>query len=327
MPLLSMTIEITHSYSLFLHLLLVFLGVALLISGGSLLVKGSVALSIKKGISPLIIGLTVMAIGTSLPELALNISAAIQNLPDLCFGNIIGSNIANLSLVLGCTACITSLPASNGVRNNCTFLGAAGLFPLIPWLMEKPYSREFGLILILFLFVILYAWTKIKMFKDTNDNQINTVEKKLALNNPILYILTGIPMLGLGGVITTTGAEGSAFHLGISSTTIGLTLVAISTSLPELIASIISAKSNQVKLALGNLFGSNIFNVFLVLGISNLITPLPFKFLNEPEGWKSIVLMTFITLITIIFVLKFKKIHRFLGPILVLLWISLIFII
>jgi len=263
--------------------ILFILGFAILIKGADLLVDGASAIAKRLKISDMVIGLTIISIGTSSPEMFVNLIAASKGTTDLAIGNIVGSNIANVFLVLGITASICPIAVSGrtmkrelpfsilaavilGVMANDVILRGAG---------SSVISRVDGIILF-----ILFSVFLLFLFKSTRRDQ--SLESKhvipgFSVPKSIMLILLGLAGLSLGSDWIVDGAIEIARIMGISEKTIGLTIVALGTSLPELAASAAAALKRNVDLAVGNIIGSNIFNVFLILGMSSIIRPLPVK--------------------------------------------------
>lgn len=266
--------------SLFLPILLLIFGFALLIKGADYLVDGASSLALRFRISPIVIGLTIVSFGTSAPELVVNVMAAINGNADLSFGNIIGSNIINILLILGIAAMIQPLEAKKGtVWKEIPFslIAVVALFLLcndnLFTTAETSLSRNDGLILLLF-FIIFLSYTfgipKIDM------EELPSI-KRLSVLKIMLLILVGIAGLFWGGKIVVDNAVRLAERFGMSSRVIGLTIVAVGTSLPELVTSAVAAAKRQADIAIGNVVGSNIFNIFLILGVTAVIQPLPFQ--------------------------------------------------
>jgi cation:H+ antiporter len=261
-------------------------GIILLIVGGNLLVEGGVAIAKRLGVSTLVIGLTIVAFSTSSPELALNSVASWNGHGDLCFGNIIGSNIANIGLVLGIGALICRLPVTGQIiRWEFPWLVAVtGVVVLITWAASSssaPTSLQ-GLgwpwaILLLLLFCFsMWKWFQLgrgesKLAKQSGDI---TPDVQCSATAAWAMLVGGLFLLGIGGKATELGAVSLATNLGISEVVIGGTVVAIATSLPEVVTTIIAAKKNHPDLAVGNVIGSNLFNVLFVLPITMLIQPI-----------------------------------------------------
>lgn len=254
-------------------------GFGFLIKGADWLVESSSSLAVRLSITPIVIGLTIVAFGTSLPELTVNFFAALDGSASICFGNIIGSNIVNIFLILGIAALIQPLSCKNNtVWKEIPFslIGVLALFFLCNDKLLGSHSSELsrgdGLVLLLFFSIfITYIFAISKVETDENINFPQSPTWKI-----ITFILIGLVALLLGGKLVIKGAVFFARILQFSERTIGLTIVAIGTSLPELITSAVAARKNQMDIAIGNIVGSNIFNIFFILAISAVIRPLPF---------------------------------------------------
>ncbi len=262
-------------------------GLGLLLGGGEILVRGATALARSLGISPLVIGLTVVAFGTSAPELAVNITATLRGQGSISFGNIVGSNIANIGLVLGIAALVRPLKVQPSVvtREIPIMLGATLLAVLLAsdQLLGGAaglVSRLDGLVLLAGFAVFLYLTVR-SALRDRTDSFLDVATEEGKRLGPervaqsVALTLGGLVGVVLGGQWTVTGAVGIATALGVSETIIGLTIVAIGTSLPELAASLIAVRHGQADLAVGNVVGSNVFNLLLVLGPTAMIRPIP----------------------------------------------------
>jgi cation:H+ antiporter len=283
-----------------LDFLLVILGLAGLIVGGGFVVRGASDLARLFGVSPLVVGLTVVAFGTSVPELAVNMAAALREQTDLCFGNIIGSNVANIGLILGFTALMAPVSVGRTILIReipLLVLGsgaalALGADSLLGGDADR-IGRGDAIVLLLFFCVFVY-FTARDVFRGNGREAAAAGEAPTSSKGgAALRIVLGLVLLAVGGRITVDGASGVARSLGVTETVIGLTIVSVGTSLPELITSFIAAKRNESDLAVGNVVGSNIFNLFLVLGVSGSITPVPL-----PAGGRmDLLIMTGLTLI------------------------------
>jgi len=274
-----------------LHALLFALGVALLVAGGDALVRGAVTIAARLRISPLIIGLTVVAFGTSAPELALNIAAAISGNTGLSFGNIVGSNIANIGLILGLCAVVKPMTVNAQLVRTEMPIMIAATAALIGLLAIAPHAgpglpgiaRIDGAILLvgfaLFTRGMIRAARRSEGRPDNefiDDATAVTMEGRTR-SMMIGWVLTtlGLALLIAGGKLAEVGATGIASALGLSDELIGLTVVAVATSLPELAASLMAVRRGHTDLAVGNVVGSNIFNILLIMGVTGVVRPVP----------------------------------------------------
>ncbi|KKR26078.1 MAG: CaCA family Na+/Ca+ antiporter, inner membrane protein [Candidatus Peregrinibacteria bacterium GW2011_GWE2_39_6] len=258
------------------------IGFFFLIKGADLLVDGSASIAKKRKISPIVIGLTIVAFGTSTPEFIVNIFASLNGNTEIAIGNILGSNIANILLILGISAIIYPLVAKkNTIWKEiplsllaAILLGILANDTLIDNGISSGLTRIDGLVLLSFFIIFLYYTFEIsKITGETPDLNI----KQLSYLKSSLFILGGLLGLILGGKWIVDGAVKLAEHFNVSQSLIRLTVVAVGTSLPELATSAIAAYKKQTDIAIGNIVGSNIFNIFWILGFSALIRPLPFS--------------------------------------------------
>ncbi len=260
-------------------------GLGLLLFGGWLLVKGASALATALGVSPMIVGLTVVAFGTSAPELAVNLLASAQGSDGMAFGNVVGSNLANIGIILGFSALLRPLEIQGTlVRREIPFMLLAtaamlvlGMRPDLHW-REGIYERGDGVVLLLFFSIFLYTSFN-EALRQRRDPIVEDLEEAVAkASKPsiplsILLVILGLGGLVYGGELTVKAATTVARSIGMSEAVIGLTVVAIGTSLPELVTSIIAAARGQTDIAVGNVVGSNIFNVLFILGTSSTVMP------------------------------------------------------
>lgn len=241
--------------------------------GADTFVDGAAGVARRFGIPPIIIGTTLVAIGTSAPEAAISIAAALSDSAGVSIGNIIGSNISNVFLILGLTATIAALPIhKNTKRYELPFVGVITLLLCLVglWFGEISRVAAFGF-LILFAGFIIYT---VIMAKRSNEPAPDF--KKIPTIETAVMIVAGIAALVIGSDLTVDSATDIATRLGVSDRVIGLTLVAIGTSLPELVVCVAAALKREYDMAVGNIVGSNIFNILFVLGTAAAISPLPF---------------------------------------------------
>lgn len=310
-----------------MNILLLIVGFILLVGGADYLVKGASSIAKRFNISDLIIGLTIVAFGTSTPELAVNIMASSTGSTDLAIGNVVGSNIFNLLVILGITAMIKPIHLKTSllkieipyailaavalifVAGDYIFDGSAGII-----------TQSEGLILLLFFSIFMYY-----IFLSANKGQISEedTQSESATIYPVwqsaLYTLGGLAVLVFGGDLIVNNASEIARNLGMSESVIGLTIVAAGTSLPELATSLMAAYKGKGDIAIGNVVGSNIFNIFFILGISAIIKPLPLPNANLVD----IFITAGATALVLIFGYKGKglKIDRVEGSFLLVLYI------
>jgi len=253
---------------------LILIGFILLILGGNWLLKSAVSISLGLKIPKIIIGMTVVSFATSAPELIVSINSAVNGYPDLALGNVIGSNIANLALVLGITLLIAEMDVQKSFfTTNWPVMMVASIL-LFLFLRNDYLISDFeGLIFVLFLIFFL-----VYLFRFQNDEIIDDLPEDVdllpAYKTFTLFMLGSVGLWG-GSEMLITGATDLAITLGVGERLIGVTVVSVGTSIPELAASIIAVLKKEKAISLGNLVGSNIFNILAVVGITSLITPIP----------------------------------------------------
>ena len=271
--------------------ILLVVGFVVLIKGADLLVEGATSIGKRFRISDIVIGLTIVSFGTSLPELVVNLVASFGGSSQLALGNIFGSNVANILFILGVSAIICPLPITRNTYFSeipfslvatllVGFLANANLFQT-EMSSNLDLSRFDGAIL-LFFFSLFLGYVYIVSKQKTNVHQMEVVID-MPLTKSILYILTGIVGLYFGGEWVVSGAITLATQFGLSESLVGLTVVAIGTSLPELVTSIVAALKKNTDIAVGNAIGSNIFNLLWILGLSAVIKPLDFDVINNMD--------------------------------------------
>ncbi len=253
-------------------------GLLLLFVGGEVLLRGAVALALRSGASPLLIGLTVVAFATSLPELMVTVTAGLEGVPDVGVGNVVGSNIANVLLILGVAAVISPIATQPRqiMRDAIAMIAATGVFVAFALLGNMtPWHGITMLGLLLFYLVLSYALEQRQNRRAAKDAATLEEAGKASYSLPValLLVAAGIGALVAGSELLVTGATDLARWFGISETVIGLTLVAIGTSLPELATAIVAGIRGHTEVALGNVLGSNIFNLLLIIGCLTLLTP------------------------------------------------------
>lgn len=272
-----------------LSIIWLIVGLGAILAGANLLTDGSAAIARKFGLSDLVVGLTVVAFGTSTPELAISmISAASGNAP-LAVGNVVGSNIFNILVIIGITALVRPIIIEKSVMTNeipmvllsSIILLVLGSQSLLQSGAADAVSRAEGIFLIIFFLLFMrYTLSQAHSGEPSGGDAPKAV---MGIGKATLWVLLGLAGLVWGGDRFVDGATGVARGLGISDAVIGLTIVAAGTSLPELAASVVAAVKNMPGLAVGNVIGSNIFNVLLVLGASSVVLPLPFGEVGLPD--------------------------------------------
>lgn len=274
-----------------MNYILLIIGFGLLIKGADLFVDGASGIAKKLGVPSVIIGLTIVSLGTSAPELAVSISAALKGSNDITMGNVLGSNLFNLLAALGCTAIVAPLVIKKYLIKNDFLVNLLATFVLYAFVFtgligsKGILSRVDGAILFLmcitYILYLIYSVKKsnnkaneaaitaeIEEFEEENIKSVNSTTKNIVLS------IIGVVGIVFGGKVVVDSASAIALGLGLSEKLVGLTIVAIGTSLPELVTSLVAAKKGENDIALGNILGSNTFNILLILGVSSLISPI-----------------------------------------------------
>lgn len=307
-------------------------GFVFLVKGADYLVDGASSIAKRHHIPELIIGLTIVSFGTSMPELIVNLVASFNSKSDIAIGNIIGSNIANVLLILGVSAIIRPLPIQRSIYFTeipismvatfmVGFLANANLFGESKGLMLS--RADGGILLFFFAMFMAYIYVVSKEKKETGEYDPSGNEvKEMTVARSYVYVLVGVVALFIGGEWVVDGAVEIARYFGLSETFIGLTIIAVGTSLPELFTSAVAARKGNADLAVGNVVGSNIFNILWILGISALIRPLPFRTASNIDILMVIAASTLLILAVIIG--KRTRISRWEGLIFIIAYFSYI---
>ena len=309
-------------------LILLIVGFVALILGANWLVNGATSVGVRAKLSPLIIGLTIVAFGTSLPEMIVNVFSCIKGSPGLAIGNIIGSNTMNILLIMGVSSLIWPIDVSRiSIRRD---IPVGFVATLAIALMANDFftgaARTINWMEGLALLLMGFAYLLLTMLKNNPQEETEDVQEAMSWGKTILALVAGIVGLYVGGELVSHNAQILAKNWGMSESTIGLTVVATATSLPELITSIVAALKKNSGIAIGNVLGSNILNIFMVLGVSSIITPLPF----EAKMNQQLLILFAANLLMLLFVFtgKGRKLSRFEGALLTLgfvgfMWFSL----
>ena len=256
-----------------LQVLLLALGFVLLVKGADWFVDGSASIAAKFGIPQLIIGLTVVAMGTSAPEAAVSISAAFANNADITIGNVVGSNIMNILIILGLSSVITVLKvAKSPVWIDIPIMVGGTILLLLLGLDGIIGRLDAAIIFACFVTFIIYMIISAKKSNEQGDNI-----KVMSIPMSLLFAILGLAMIIAGSQFTVNSATFLAAKAGVSERFIGLTVVALGTSLPELFTSVMAARKGNADIAIGNIVGSNIFNILFIVGLSGLIIPINFQ--------------------------------------------------
>lgn len=311
-------------------LLLLAAGFVALILGANWLVNGASSIGVRAKLSPLIIGLTIVAFGTSLPEMVVNVFSCAKGSPGLAIGNIIGSNTMNILLILGVSALVWPIDVSRvSIRRDIPagFIATAAIALMAnDFFMGKNGIVNVNWIDGIILLVLGIGYLLLTILKKSPQEEIEEVQPAMPWGKTIFSLVFGIAGLYLGGELVSRNAQILARNWGMSESTIGLTVVATATSLPELITSVVAAIKKNSAIAIGNVLGSNIMNIFMVLGVSAIITPLPF----DPLMNKQLIILAIANFLMLLFVFtgKGRKISRWEGAFLTLgyvgfMWFSL----
>lgn len=305
--------------------LLLLVGFALLIKGADYFVEGASKIAQSLRVSPLLIGLTIVAFGTSAPEASVSFIAAFEGNSDVAIGNVVGSNIFNITFILGVTALVFPLTVqSDTIRKEIPFalLGAVSLLVLISDIQFQSsntnmITRTEGILLLLFFAIFLYY-----VFEMARNNRAQAEENPTDIENTpkvknAILTIGGLAAIIFGGNLVVENSIQIALSLGMSETLVGLTIVAVGTSLPELVTSVTAALKKQTEIALGNIIGSNIFNIFFILGTSATIHPLAVDSKIFLDVW----IMIFVTALLMILVRTQHKISKIEGVILAIFYI------
>ena len=312
-------------HELVLPSLAVVFGLALLVWSADRFVDGSAATARHLGMPPLLIGMVIVGFGTSMPEMTVSVLAALQGNPGIALGNAYGSNITNIALILGVTALIHPIAVHSGVvRKEMPIL--IGVTILAAWQATDGQLTRIDALILLIVFAVLMTWTihqGLAKRRDTFAGEVHqeVTEQSLAIEPAGLWVMVGLVLLVVSSQMLVWGAVRIAQTLGVSDLVIGLTIVAIGTSLPELASSIIASRKGEHDLALGNILGSNLFNTLVVVGLAALIKPLqiPSEVLS-----RDISVMSILTILLFLMGYGFRgpgRINRIEGGILVLIYI------
>lgn len=296
---------------IFLQIILLFVGFAMLIKGADWFVDGSSGIATKFKIPQLVIGLTIVAMGTSAPEAAVSIAAALKGNADITIGNIVGSNILNILIILGVSALITPLAvAKSTIKVEIPFMIAVTL--LLLWMgYNGTVSLLEGIILlVVFLVYLGYLFLLAKNDKNKDEETVNDV----SVWKSLMWTVIGLVLIVYGSNVTVDAATKIAQIVGLSERFIGLTIVALGTSLPELFTSVSAARKGNADIAIGNIVGSNIFNILFVIGISSVIVPVPFA-----NGFRfDTIIAVAAAILLLLCSLKDKKLKRWSGILMLL---------
>lgn len=301
-----------------LNLIFIVVGIALVLWGADRLTDGAVALADRMGISQVVIGLTVVAMGTSMPEFTISLLSAIKGTTGLAVGNVIGSNIFNSLLIVGTSAVVAPMMIlKSTVRKDIPFALVASV---MLYLLSQDGQISRWDAAILFVFFMIFMTITIKESKSADSKKEDTQIKSIKVWKAVAFLLIGLTGLILGSNIFVNGATKLATTLGVSDAVIGLTIVAGGTSLPELATSVVASRKGNSGIAIGNVLGSNVFNILMILGITGLITPMSIHGITQVDLTMLVVSMILLWL----FSFTKYKIERWEGAILSILFIGYI---
>ena len=307
--------------------LILILGFALLIKGADVFVEGASSIAKKFNVPSMIIGLTIVAMGTSAPEAAVSITSSLAGQNDMSVANVVGSNFFNILIVLGVSSIIAKLPVQKDtIKKDTPFLILVSVFLLVFGTNLKLGRIEGLVFLILFTYFLVDTIKSAK--KGTENTSLETGETAIAIETEttseisllktILVSIIGIVGIVVGGDMVVKSATSIATSFGMSANLVGLTIVAVGTSLPEFVTSVVAIKKGETEIAIGNVIGSNVFNILLVLGLSALINPISMSMF----AFIDIIFMTSITLLLYLFMKKNNSLVKSQGIILVILYIA-----
>lgn len=291
-------------------------GIYFLAKGGAWTIDGAVSLANRAKISPLLIGFTIIAFGTSLPELIVSVNANIKGFAGLSIGNVIGSNIANILLVIGATAMITPLVVTfdRAMKRDLCLLGASTL-ALVYMIKETMITQGQGAAMLGILIIyVVYQFIQSRKADEICDDLLEETKNVYEhAGQAALFLLLGLVGIALGAEILVRGAVVGATVLGVPESVIGVTLVAFGTSLPELVTCVIAARQNQTGLVLGNIIGSCVFNILSIIGITALISGMDITNIADALREFDSYVMMIVTLFFMAQIMVFKKFGKTLG--------------
>lgn len=297
--------------NMLLDILLIIIGVALVLKGADFLTEGASALARRMHVPEIVIGLTIVAAGTSAPELFVSVVSALNGTPDLAVGNVVGSNTMNCMLIVGCAAMVAPMTISRStVRKDIPFAVMASIL-LTCIALDNYLGRIDGIILLLG-FVVFMAYTLLQVKNGQAEPQTEVRQLNPWLS--VLFLVIGLAMLVAGSNVFVDSASSVAAALGISEGVIGLTVVAGGTSLPELATSVVAARKGQSAIAIGNVIGSNVFNILMILGLTAVISPL------QIEGITTIDMAVMLISVILVWLFSFTRftVERWEGALLVI---------
>ena len=307
--------EYISNAPIFIVVLILIIGFVCLIKGADTFVEGASSIAKRFNVPPIVIGLTIIAMGTSLPETAVSVVASINNNNELAISNAVGSNIFNLMVVIGVCSLLTVIKVEEKtIKWDIPFsLFSAGLLFIFGITAGKTLGRIEGIILLVIFAYYIYNLLKRARENKTPDDDIKLISPYLSA----IFIIDGAAAIAIGGQLCVKSATRIALEAGMSQTLVGLTIVSIGTSLPELCTSFVAAKKGEIDMALGNAIGSNIFNILMVLGIASTISPISFVTENAID----FIILMFFTIIVWLICYKKRALGKLNGLLMLFLYI------
>lgn len=311
MVLNALTGSLSQPAAVIVNILLLALGFAMLAKGADLFVEGASGIAIKLKIPQIIIGLTIVAMGTSAPEAAVSISSALKGSADIAIGNVVGSNILNILIILGISSVITTLAVARDTRRiDIPIMLGASILLLILGLDGSIGLLDGIIFLIVFAAYMLYLF----LVARNKITEPDIKDKNMSILKAIVFTVIGLAVIIVGSDISVDSATFLALKMGVSERFIGLTVVALGTSLPELFTSVAAAAKSNADIAIGNIVGSNIFNILFILGLTSIIQTVPFISSFRIDA----VIAAAAALVLLLLCLIFKKLNRLSGIVLLL---------
>lgn len=304
--------------NILLNLLFLIIGMVFLIKGADFFVEGASNVAKALKIPSLIIGLTLVSIGTSLPELSVSVNSALQNASDMSFGNVVGSNIFNVLVVIGASALFTPMMVSKTIKkfDIPVVIGLYLVLTLFAFVISPNSITLIEGLIILVLFVTYLTFLVIRSKKAATEEEVEEKPTKKWWVN-VIFIILGLAGIIAGGEFVVTTASALAIKFGMSELLVSLTIVAVGTSLPELVTSMVAAKKGENDIAVGNAIGSCLFNISLILGISAMFNPLTI----QTSSLVDVLVMILCVVLVLLFALKSNKVNKTCGGIMVAIYV------
>lgn len=306
-----------------MEFILLLVGFFFLIKGADVFVEGSSSIAKKFNVPPMVIGLTIVAMGTSAPEAAVSITSSLSGQNDMAVANVVGSNFFNILVVLGVSSIIATLPVEkNTIKKDTPFLIIVSLLLLL-FSTDKYISRAEGILLLITFVYFLVDTIKTAMKESKNEDNTEEAISIDAPNDTPMILTIGLSLLGatgivIGGDMVVNSATTIATNFGMSANLVGLTIVAVGTSLPEFVTSVVAVKKGETDIAIGNVIGSNLFNILFVLGLSTTINAIEISLFAVID----VIFMNLITILLFIFMKKNNSLVKTQGLILIVLYIA-----